>query len=272
MSPAATRHILLLSPPSLAANPEAMKVATQSYDLSITDFQMIDRLCAGIASLKLAVYDKIVLLPGADNSLAESLHLIDRTQLLAITKALVPGGVLCTQDHLGGLNNLLDPTLQVEALLAGLLVDAAGNLQLPNYDTQTAVPLRLSSKKSTSNNKDDAAKDSQLAGLKSSAVDGVVMIDPSVDFGDDFGGDNDDDDYDDDDELIDEDDLLDGDFDDADQIVQRKSLSIILNRHLYLPSFPPRPVYCCAKLQQLTKFLHNSSRMPPKARPKTPCL
>ncbi|KAI5304725.1 electron carrier [Ascosphaera pollenicola] len=204
-----------------------MDVATRSYDLSLTDLQMIDRLRAGIASLKSAAYDEIVLLPSPGDSLHELTQLLDASLLLAIAKALVPGGVLATQDHLGGLNRLLDPSLQVEALLAGLLVDEAGNLYLPDYAAQSAVPLRFkksddiiekdSSKTTTITTATTTTTDHGLAASNNSAVNGVVMIDPSVDFGDD-----DDDNDDDDDELIDEDELLDGEADDVDQIVQQR--------------------------------------------------
>ncbi|KAI5281617.1 electron carrier [Ascosphaera aggregata] len=253
-------HILLLSPPSLASSSDAMSAATFPYDISSTDIdiQMLDRLQAGLASLQPAKYNQIVFLPGTDNTLSESIKLLDRHLLLSITKSLLPGGVLRAHSHLGGLNNLFDSSLQLEALLAGLLVDDDANLYIPNYESQETVPLKLN--KSTGKSKEmtpvssteqqshsvsslqPTPKESgstitrttattttasskqnvlSLDSIKSSAVlmNGVGMIDPSVDgFGADQDEDNDD--GDDDDELIDEDDLLDGE-DDLIGIVQR---------------------------------------------------
>ncbi|KAI5279174.1 electron carrier [Ascosphaera acerosa] len=210
-----SRRTLLLSPPSLAASPDAMSAATQPFAQGPTDMQMLDRLQAGLASLPPARYDQAVLLPGAAASddddaaaaLAETLKFLNRDMLLAIARSLLPGGTVRVQQPspsaavaVGagtaakppGLNALLDPSLQLEALLAGLLVDPASqNLYLPSYEPAAAVPLKKPASA--------ISKTTRTTTITTpTQPTGVVMVDPTADL-------------DDDDDLIDEDELLDDD-------------------------------------------------------------
>lgn len=180
-----------------------------SFDRSVTDLQMLDRLSAGFVNLPESTYDLVLVLTDADGTRAESTKLLSRNVFARIVRALRTGGVLKTQD--GNLGRAAGTEL-TEAILAGLVVEGDGMVK-PDDSANDAVPLRLKRKdKSAAVSSAGPAVATATVSVngKRKSVD-VVQTKPAgvgfVDFSDDFDDPLLDDDEDDDD-LIDEDTLL----------------------------------------------------------------
>jgi hypothetical protein len=142
-----TSRILLLSPPSLSAHPEALNRIVEAHDRTHTDIQMLDRLSAGIISLPTATYDVILLLTDANGTRTESQKLVDRNIMSKLFDALKIGGKLKSQD---GTLGTVDGTEKTEAILAGLIIDGLEGLKKPDTGISQAVPLRFGRKKAVS--------------------------------------------------------------------------------------------------------------------------
>ena len=142
---ATAKRSLLLSPPSLSSHQEKLNSILEMHDRSRTDFQMLDRLSAGLVSLPEAVYDLILILSDADGSRRESQKLIGRDILALLVKTMKPGAILRSQDEKYGLS---DATEKNEAILAGLSFEGEKGFIKPDYGPQESVPLRLGKKKS----------------------------------------------------------------------------------------------------------------------------
>ncbi|KAG0646021.1 Fe-S cluster assembly DRE2 [Hyphodiscus hymeniophilus] len=194
---------LLLAPPSIASHEENLRNVLSSYDRSVTDLQMLDRLSAGLVTLPDSTYDLILILTDADGTRSESGQLLGRDVFAHIVAALRPNGKLQSQD--GAFGQGAEAT---EGILAGLVAEGNG-MSKPDYSAES-VPLRLR-RKDKGGAVSNAGPPVIPANGKRKSVDmtankpnGVGFVDFSDDFGDPMitGEDEDDD------ELIDEDTLL----------------------------------------------------------------
>lgn len=201
---------LLLSPPSLSSHPEKLDNVVSAHDRNATDIQMLDRLSLSLVSLPQATYDIILILLDADNTRTESKKLITGDLLLRIVKALKPGGKIRSQD---GAFATVDADERKEAIFAGLMIEGNEVLK-PDHSATQSVPLWFGKSKGDGG---AAAMTSAVGtGAVSLNINGKRMNGPPevaqpagvgfVDFSDDFGAPEVEDD---DDELIDEDTLLD---------------------------------------------------------------
>ena len=215
------KRTLLLSPPSLSSHPEKLDKIVAAHDRIATDIQMLDRLSLSLVSLPDATYDLILILADADSTRSESHNLLNRDVLSRIAQSLKPGGKLQSQD---GKFATEDAEERREAIFAGLVVEGT-DMMKPKYEATQSVPLRFGNKK----------HEGAAAAFTSPAGTGAVSLNLNgkrkngppdntqpagigfVDFSDDFGAPEEDDD----DDLIDEDTLLDED-DLSRPIVQRK--------------------------------------------------
>ncbi|PGH30513.1 Fe-S cluster assembly protein DRE2 [[Emmonsia] crescens] len=235
-------RVLLLSPPSLSSQPEKLNAILGSHTRDKTDLQMLDRLVHGLVSLPESTYDIVLLLTGADNTLAETYSLVNREIIQRIVHSLKPAGKLRNQENKAwgsgdGDNNSSnsstnnsEQTFRNEAILAGLVFDDKGELSKPDFAAQQAIPLKLGRKKKAkaeilplSGNDTNGTvgppasngvrttttttTSATTATVNNSAPSGVGFID----FSDDFGVPMEEDPQDSDNELIDEEALLDED-------------------------------------------------------------
>jgi hypothetical protein len=196
---------LLLAPPSIASHEENLRNVLSSYDRSVTDLQMLDRLSAGLVTLPDSTYDLILILTDADGTRSESGQLLGRDVFARIVAALKSGGKLQSQDGTFGQGEET-----TEGILAGLVVDGKG-MAKPDYSAEP-LPLKLRRKdKSTAVSSagppavpvipvNGKRKSLDMTGNK---PNGVGFFDFSDDFGEPMITGEDDDD-----ELIDEDTLL----------------------------------------------------------------
>ncbi|KAF4964010.1 hypothetical protein FSARC_8036 [Fusarium sarcochroum] len=190
------QRTLLLAPPSLAANSDALSSVLAYYDRSVTDLQMLDRLSVGLVSLPSSTYDLVLVLSDASSMLGESLALMNRTVLGPVADSLKNNGRLRAQDG----NNLEESTLSKEAVLAGL-VASRGGFEKPDLgDNDGAVTLNFGKKKTPPAPNADG---SVSLNLKRKSVDATAKpVVPAgvgfIDLEDDL----------DDDDLIDEDTLM----------------------------------------------------------------
>lgn len=212
---------LLLSPPSLSSHPEKLNNVLAAHDRNATDIQMLDRLSLSLVSLPEVTYDVIIVLADADNTRTESKKLLNRDVLSCIVRSLKPGGRLKSQN---GQLATDDTEERREAIFAGLLVEGH-DLVKPDHAATQSVPLRLGKNKSSGGT---ATTSAVGTGALSLNLNGKRKNGPPasmqpagvgyVDFSDDFGTPE----VDDDDDLIDEDTLLDEE-DLKKPVVQRKS-------------------------------------------------
>ncbi len=183
---------------------------------------MLDRLSLSLVSLPEATYDIILVLADADNTRAESKKLLNRDVLSRIVRSLKPGGRLKSQD---GKFATDDAEERREAIFAGLLVEG-DDMVKPDHTATQSVPLRFGKNQS---NGGTATTSAAGTGAVSLNLNGKrnngppVSMQPAgvgyVDFSDDFGTPE----VDEDEDLIDEDTLLDEE-DLKRPVVQRKSL------------------------------------------------
>ncbi|EMR64539.1 putative anamorsin family protein [Eutypa lata UCREL1] len=169
---------------------------------------MLDRLSAGLVNLPDATYDLILVLTDADGTRAESTLLLNRDVFTKIVPSLKIGGKIQAQD--GSLTYATQTPDAREALLAGLSPGSDGFTK-PDDGAGDAVPLKLgfgkNKKKSTAGPAISNVTVHQANGKDAS----LNMVPPAVkpagvgfvDFSDDFGIPEDEDD-----DLIDEDTLL----------------------------------------------------------------
>ncbi len=198
---------LLLAPPSIASHEDKLRAVLATHDRSVTDLQMLDRLSAGLVNLPEATYDLILVLTDADDTRAESTLLLNRDVFAKVVSSLKIGGKIQAQD--GSLTQDSQTADAREALLAGLSPGADG-FKRPDDGAGDAVPLKLGFGK----NKKKSAAGPAVSNVTVHQVNGkdasLNMVPPVakpagvgfVDFSDDFGIPEDDDD------LIDEDTLL----------------------------------------------------------------
>ncbi|KLJ11060.1 Fe-S cluster assembly protein DRE2, partial [Blastomyces silverae] len=239
-------RVLLLSPPSLSSHPEKLNAILASHTRDRTDLQMLDRLVHGLVSLPESTYDIVLLLTGADNTLAEPYSLVTRELLQQIVHSLKPAGKLRNQDNKAwGLlqrsesdnddndndtsNSSSNDELRFrnEAILAGLVFDDNGELLKPDLAAQQAIPLKLGRRK-----KEKETRHSSVNGVTNGTANAPTSngvnahtftattttttpkTNPApsgvgfIDFSDDFGVPMEEDPEGSDDELIDEDELL----------------------------------------------------------------
>ncbi|CCT68521.1 probable Fe-S cluster assembly protein DRE2 [Fusarium fujikuroi] len=138
------KRTLLLAPPSLASNSDALTSVLADYDRSFTDLQMLDRLSLGLVTLPPSTYDLVLVLSDASSMLGESLALMNRTVLGPLAESLKPSGRLQSQDG----NSLEESTLSKEAVLAGL-ISSRGGFEKPDYgENDGAITLKFGKKKS----------------------------------------------------------------------------------------------------------------------------
>ncbi|OTA87016.1 hypothetical protein M434DRAFT_399667 [Hypoxylon sp. CO27-5] len=200
---------LLLAPPSISSHEERLRDVLAAHDRTVTDLQMLDRLSAGLVHLPSATYDLILVLTDADGTRSESTLLLNRDVFAKIVASLKVGGKIQAQD--GSLAQNSQAPDAREALLSGLLPGADGFTK-PDDAAASAVPLKLGFGK----NKKRSAAGPAVTNVTVHQADGkdtsLNMVPPAVkptpagvgfvDFSDDFGV------PEDDDELIDEDTLL----------------------------------------------------------------
>lgn len=219
---------LLLSPPSLSSHPDRLNNVLATYDRNATDIQMLDRLSLSLVFLPEATYDVILVLADADNTRTESKKLLNRDVLSHIVQSLKPGGRLKSQD---GNFTTDDAEERREAIFAGLLVEG-NDMVKPDHTATQSVPLRLAMDRSNGGTATTSAVGTGAVSLNlngkrkngppaSTQLAGVGY----VDFSDEFGAPE----VDDDEDLIDEDTLLDEE-DLKRPVVQRKSP---------IPVYPP---------------------------------
>lgn len=201
---------LLLSPPSLSSHPEKLNGVLAAHDRNVTDIQMLDRLSLSLVSLPDDTYDIVLILTDADNTRTESQTLLNRNVLSRIVRSLRPGGRLKSQDGGFATDGAEE---RREAIFAGLLVEGEDMVK-PDHTATQSVPLRLGKNKSNSGTATTSA--AGTGAVLSLNLDGKrrngppTSVQPAgvgyVDFSDDLGTPEVDDD---DDDLIDEDTLLD---------------------------------------------------------------
>ncbi|KAI5778255.1 cytokine-induced anti-apoptosis inhibitor 1, Fe-S biogenesis-domain-containing protein [Geopyxis carbonaria] len=194
-SPKKSQRTLLLCPPTISSNPQALESTLATLDRSSTDVQMLDRLALNQATLPDEIYSAVILL--ADPSSATSTNLT-KPLLEKVFSSMVPGGRWRSHGHKEWAKDQLD------FLMAGFMVEKGGEglvVVKPDFGAQTSVPLKLRKKPESTGVKVVVAKPApvvappKVAMSKAAAGNGVGF----VDFSDDFG---------DDDELIDEDELM----------------------------------------------------------------
>lgn len=131
---------LLLAPASVAAHEEKLRDLFTTYDRSVTDLQMLDRLSAGFVSLPPSTYDLVLVLSDSDGAQrAESLRLLNRDVYNVLVPSMKPGAKFQLQD------GQLNATEASEAILAGL-VEKDGGFEKMAYE-EASVPLRLGGRK-----------------------------------------------------------------------------------------------------------------------------
>jgi hypothetical protein len=167
------KRSLLLAPPSIAAHEEKLRDIFATFDRSVTDLQMLDRLSAGFVALPVSAYDLVLVLTDTNGARRnEALGLLTRDVFNVLTPSMKASAQLQLQD------GPFLPNEGREAILAGL-VEKNGAFEKPQYQG-AAVPLRFGLNKK-----------------KNKVAPEPVKVE-SVGFVDNY----------DDDELIDEDDLL----------------------------------------------------------------
>ncbi|KAI0601488.1 Fe-S cluster assembly protein dre2 [Biscogniauxia sp. FL1348] len=199
---------LLLAPPSIASHEERLRDALATHDRSVTDLQMLDRLSAGLVNLPEATYDLILVLTDADGTRSESTLLLNRDVFSKIVPTLKVGGKIQAQD--GSLAQGHESADAREALLAGLIPGADGYTKADDGE-ESVVPLKLGLNKNKKRSTAGPAVSSVTVHQANGKDANFSMVPPAakpagvgfVDFSDDFGIPEDDDD-----ELIDEDTLL----------------------------------------------------------------
>lgn len=131
---------LVLAPPSIAAHEEKLRDLFTTYDRSVTDLQMLDRLSAGFVTLPPTTYDQVLVLTDTDGTRhAEALKLLNRDVYNALVPSMKPGSKLQFQD---GQVNTADAS---EAILAGL-VEKNGSFEKMAVE-ETSIPLKLGGKR-----------------------------------------------------------------------------------------------------------------------------
>lgn len=167
------KRSLLLAPPSIAAHEEKLRDIFATFDRSVTDLQMLDRLSAGLVALPACTYDLVLVLTDTNGARRnEALGLLTRDVFNVLTPSMKASAQLQLQD------GPFQPNEGREAILAGL-VEKNGAFEKSQYQ-EAAVPLRFGLNKK-----------------KNKVAPEPVKVE-SVGFVDNY----------DDDELIDEDDLL----------------------------------------------------------------
>ncbi|KUL89467.1 hypothetical protein ZTR_04506 [Talaromyces verruculosus] len=130
------KRSLLLAPPSIAAHEEKLRDIFATFDRSVTDLQMLDRLSAGFVTLPASTYDLVLVLTDTNGARRnEALGLLTRDVFNALTPAMKPSAQLKLQD------GAFRSTEGREAILAGL-VEKDGAFEKPKYQ-EAAVPLRF---------------------------------------------------------------------------------------------------------------------------------
>lgn len=167
------KRSLLLAPPSIAAHEEKLRDVFTTFDRSVTDLQMLDRLSAGFVALPPSTYDVVLVLTDANGARRdEALQLLSRDVFSVLIPSMKPTARLELQD------GPFQAHEAREAILAGL-VEKNGAFEKPEYQ-EAVVPLRFGANKKKNNVVSEPVK-----------VQNVGFVD-----------------YQDGDELIDEDDLL----------------------------------------------------------------
>lgn len=131
---------LLLAPPSIAAHEEKLRDIFTTFDRSVTDLQMLDRLSAGFVALPPSTYDLVVILTDANGARRhEALQLLNRDVFNILIPSMKHGAKLELQDGPFGEKD------GREAILAGL-VEKNGAFEKPEYQ-EAVVPLRFGANK-----------------------------------------------------------------------------------------------------------------------------
>ena len=202
---------LLLSPPSLSSQPDALNATRASYDGNHTDLQMLDRLELGLVTLPDALSD-------FDGAKADHRPVLGREVLSRAFKALKPGASLVWTWETD-----IDSEERRELILAGFITRGDGRWIKPDDAATRSVSLRINGKPprslpttASTNPPEPATKGKRESKTMGPVVPAGVGF---VDMGDGFGEPAVEDD---DDDLIDENTLLD-EADMARPIVQRES-------------------------------------------------
>ncbi|CAI7573057.1 unnamed protein product [Penicillium discolor] len=139
--PVQAKRTLLLAPPSIATQEDKLRGLFSTFDRSITDLQMLDRLSAGLVSLPATTYDLVLILTDTDGTRrSEALKLLTRDVYATLVPAMKAGAKLQTQD------SSLNASDAMEAILAGL-VQSDNGFEKPSFDPSAAVPLKFGLKK-----------------------------------------------------------------------------------------------------------------------------
>ncbi|CAG8922965.1 unnamed protein product [Penicillium salamii] len=139
--PVQAKRTLLLAPPSIATQEDKLRGLFTTFDRSITDLQMLDRLSAGFVSLPASSYDLVLVLTDTDGSRrSEALKLLTRDVFTTLVPSMKPGAKLQTQD------SAITASDSMEAILAGLVQSDTG-FEKPNFEPTAAVPLKFGLKK-----------------------------------------------------------------------------------------------------------------------------
>lgn len=237
-----TPRTLLLAPPSVASNPEALTQVAEVYDRNATDVQMLDRLAMGLVALPATTYDVVLILTDVDRTMQESARLVSREVMERIVQSMKPGGRLKSQDGSFGGTPGAD---QTEAILAGLVDCEGDGMMKPVPSANQTVKLSFGKKKANAAavpaNGAEAANTTKRksedisSGVGALASSGVVQTTPAgvgfVDSNDDFdGGYDDGSGYDDDDDFPSNEELQNGEKIDPDTLLseedKQKPLSI----------------------------------------------
>jgi hypothetical protein len=138
------QRVLVLAPPSTAAHEEKLRAVFATYDRSVTDLQMLDRLSAGFVSLPPTTYDLVLVLTDTDGTRrVEALQLLNRAVYNVLLPSMKAGGSLRLED------GKLEAAEAGEAVLAGL-VEKDGSYEKPAFEAGS-VPLKLGGRKKKQN-------------------------------------------------------------------------------------------------------------------------
>lgn len=143
-APQQQQRVLVLAPPSTAAHEEKLRAVFATYDRSVTDLQMLDRLSAGFVSLPPTTYDLVLVLTDTDGTRrVEALQLLNRGVYNVLVPSMKAGGSLRLED------GKLEAAEAGEAVLAGL-VEKDGSYEKPAFEAGS-VPLKLGGRKKKQN-------------------------------------------------------------------------------------------------------------------------
>ena len=132
-----TTRTLVLAPPSAASHPDTLENVLASYDRSVTDMQMLDRLSLSLVSLPDSNYDIVLLLADTSPRTRPLHHFLSKNVFHQLFQSLRPGGRI----QLDGDTTQFSDGCRTEAVLSGFVFSKDGLLK-PSEQATQSVPFR----------------------------------------------------------------------------------------------------------------------------------